>query len=117
MQAGSYLLNQDLQMIWGDQQTFVQHWQFAQTCNAILPKAIERVIKAARRKQLRVTGKADKFINDLNAKIEQGWTGAGQTNRLLGCIAMRSYISGHVLYADSPLEGRALIQDIIRIAQ
>jgi hypothetical protein len=35
------------------------------------------ILKAARRRQFRVTGKADKFLNDLNAEIEQGWTGAG----------------------------------------
>lgn len=117
MQAGSYLLNDDLQMIWGDAHTFVQHWQFAQQRNRFDAKAMERVIKAARRRQFRITNKADKFLNDLNAEIEQGWTGPGQTNRLLGRIAMRSYIFGHVLYADSPLQGKALVQDIINIAQ
>jgi hypothetical protein len=56
-------------------------------------------------------------LNDLNAEIEQGWTGPGQTNRLLGRIAMRSYIFGHVLYTDKPLEGHALVHDIVTIAQ
>jgi len=91
MQAGSYLLNADLQMLWGNQATFVQHWQFAQQRNSLDTKALDRILKAARRRQFRVTGKADKFLNDLNAEIEQGWTGPGQTNRLLGRIAMRSY--------------------------
>ena len=117
MQAGSYLLNQDLQMLWGNQATFVQHWQFAQQRNSLDTKAMERILKAARRRQFRVTGKADKFLNDLNAEIEQGWTGPGQTNRLLGRIAMRSYIFGHVLYTDKPLEGHALVHDIVTIAQ
>ncbi len=117
MQAGSYLLNQDLQMIWGNQETFVQHWQFAQGRNSLDTKALDRILKAARRRQFRVTGKADKFLNDLNAEIEQGWTGPGQTNRLLGRIAMRSYIFGHVLYTDKPLEGNALVHDIVTIAQ
>ncbi len=117
MQAGSYLLNQDLQMIWGNQETFVQHWQFAQQRNSLDTKALDRILKAARRRQFRVTGKADKFLNDLNAEIEQGWTGSGQTNRLLGRIAMRSYIFGHVLYTDKPLEGNALVHDIVTIAQ
>ncbi len=117
MQAGSYLLNQDLQMIWGNQETFVQHWQFAQQRNSLDTKALDRILKAARRRQFRVTGKADKFLNDLNAEIEQGWTGPGQTNRLLGRIAMRSYIFGHVLYTDKPLEGNALVHDIVTIAQ
>ena len=117
MQAGSYLLNQDLQMIWGNQETFVQHWQFAQQRNSLDTKALDRILKAARRRQFRVTGKADKFLNDLNAEIEQGWTGPGQTNRLLGRIAMRSYIFGHVLYTDKPLEGNALVHDIVTTAQ
>ncbi|XGV94411.1 MAG: hypothetical protein ACAF41_00870 (plasmid) [Leptolyngbya sp. BL-A-14] len=117
MQAGSYLLNQDLQMIWGNQETFVQHWQFTQQRNSLDTKALDRILKAAQRRQFRVTGKADKFLNDLNAEIEQGWTGAGQTNRLLGRIAMRSYIFGHVLYTDKPLEGHALVHDIVTIAQ
>jgi hypothetical protein len=78
---------------------------------------MERILKAARRRQFRVTGKADKFLNDLNAEIEPGWTGSGQTNRLLGRIAMRSYIFGHVLYTDKPLEGKALVHDIITTAQ
>ncbi len=117
MQAGSYLLNQDLQMIWGNQETFVQHWQFAQLRNSLDTKALDRILKVARRRQFRVTGKADKFLNDLNAEIEQGWTGPGQTNRLLGRIAMRSYIFGHVLYTDKPLEGNALVHDIVTIAQ
>jgi hypothetical protein len=117
MQAGSYLLNQDLQMIWGDQQTFVQHWQLAQQRNSIDEKAVDRIIKAARRKQYRITGKADKFLNDLNAEIEQGWTGYGQTNRLLGRIAMRSYIFGHVLNDRQPLAGDALVDDVLAIAR
>jgi len=104
-------------MIWGNQATFVQHWQFAQQRNSPETKALERILKAARRRQFRVTGKADKFLNDLNAEIEQGWTGPGQTNRLLGRIAMRSYIFGHVLYTDKPLEGNALVRDIVSTAQ
>jgi hypothetical protein len=117
MQAGSYLLNHDLQMLWGDQQTFVQHWELAQRRNSIDEKAVDRIIKAARRKQFRITGKADKFLNDLNAEIEQGWTGYGQTNRLLGRIAMRSYIFGHVLNADQPLAGDALVNDVLAVVR
>ncbi|MBL1179078.1 hypothetical protein [Pantanalinema sp. GBBB05] len=117
MQAGSYLINSDLQMIWGDQQTFVQHWQLAQQRNAVDEAALDQVLRTARRRQFRLTGKANKFLNDLNAEIEPGWTGYGQTNRLLGRIAMRSYIFGHVLYAEAPLTGTALVEDIARIAR
>ena len=117
MQAGSYLLNEDLQMIWGDQDTFVRQWQFAQCRNNLKESIIARTIKAARRRQYRITRKADKFLNDLNAEIEQGWTGPGQTNRLLGRITLRSYIFGHVLYANGLLKGKTLIQNIMAIAQ
>jgi hypothetical protein len=117
MQAGSYLLNQELQMIWGDQQTFVQHWQMAQGRNSIDEKAVDRIIKATRRKQFRITGKADKFLNDLNAEIEQGWTGQGQTNRLLGRITMRSYIFGHILGAGQPLAGDDLVNDVLAVVR
>ena len=95
----------------------MQHWQFTQQRNSLDTKTLDRILKAARRRQFRVTGKADKFLNDLNAEIEQGWTGSGQTNRLLGRIAMRSYIFGHVLYSDTPLEGNALSRDIVTTAQ
>jgi len=117
MQAGSYLLNEDLQMIWGDQTTFVRQWQFAERRNNLNEALIARTIKAARRRQYRITHKADKFLNDLNTEIEQGWTGPGQTNRLLGRITLRSYIFSHVLYAHTPLKGSALIQDVLEIAQ
>lgn len=117
LQAGSYLLNQELQMIWSDQHTFVQHWQFAQQRNCIQAKLVNRIIKAARREEYRITRRAEKFLNDLNAEIERGWTGHGQTNRLLGRITLRSYIFGHILNADSPLEGDDLVADVITIAK
>lgn len=117
MQAGSYLLTQDLRQVWGDQETFVTYWRFAQRRNQIDDQTIERTIKAARRKQYRITGKADKFLNDLNAEIELGWTGLGQTNHLLGRIAMRAYIFGHIYGAGTPLEGTQLIDDIIKTAR
>lgn len=117
MQAGSYLLDQDLRLIWGDQQTFVEYWQFAQRRNQVDTKTIDRTIKAARRKQYRISGKANKFLNDLNAEIEQGWTGLGQTNRLIGRIAMRSYIFGHVCGSEIPLVGAELTDDIVKVAR
>jgi len=36
---------------------------------------------------------------------------------LLGRITMRSYIFAHILYADEPLAGRALVRDIVAIAK
>ncbi|MGG6270533.1 hypothetical protein ACQ4M3_37940 [Leptolyngbya sp. AN03gr2] len=117
MQLGSYLVNRDWQPIYSDEQSFVQCWQFAQRRNGLNTTAIAQVLKAAKRKQYQISGRADKFLNDLNADIEPGWTGHGQTNFILGRIAMRSYIFGHLLYASRPLEGQALIDDIVATAR
>ena len=116
MQQGSYLLNKSLHPIAGNEWTFTQHWQAAARRNDICGQTLTRVIKQYRRRQYRITGKADKFLNDLNAEIELGWTSRGQTNRLLGRIAMRSYIFGHVLESPVCLVGQALIEDIVRVA-
>jgi len=117
MQTGSYVLNSDFQPIWSNQQVFVQQWNFAQNRNDLDTKLLKQILKQAKRKFLRISGKADKFVNDLNAEIELGWTGPGQTNRLLGRITMRSYIFHHVLSSGKPLTGTALIEDIIETAR
>jgi len=117
MQTGSYLLNADFQPVWSSQQVFVQQWQFAQEHNDLDTKLLKQILKQAKRKFFRISGKADKFVNDLNAEIELGWTGSGQTNRLLGRITMRSYIFHHVLSNGKPLTGTALIEDIIETAR
>lgn len=41
LQAGSYLLNQDFQPIYGAQTTFVQRWQFAQQRNDLDPRTLK----------------------------------------------------------------------------
>ncbi|MBM0744698.1 hypothetical protein JOY44_24350 [Phormidium sp. CLA17] len=117
LQAGSYLLDPDFQPIWSDQSTFVQHWQFAQKRNTVERKTLQRLLKQFQRKQYRISGKAEKFVNDLNAEIELGWTGAGQTNRLLGRITLRAYIFHHILAGGEPLIGRTLIDQIVTTAQ
>ena len=117
LQAGSYLLNQDLQPVWSDQQHFVQQWRLCQNCNVLDTGTLEQVLKQAKRWRYRVSGKADKFINDLNAEIELGWTGSGQTNRLLGRITMRCYIFHHMLYGGEPLEGKKLVDEIVATAR
>ena len=117
LQAGSYVLNQDLQPIWTNQQQFVHQWRLCQDRNSVDTDALEKVLKQFKRQRYRVSGKASKFINDLNAEIELGWTGPGQTNRLLGRIAMRCYVFHHVLYGGEPLEGQTLIDEIIATAQ
>lgn len=116
LQAGSYLLNADWEQIYSSPQVFVQHWQRAACRNEINAERLKQVLQIARRRQYCLSGKADKFLNDLNAEIEMGWTGYGQTNFLLGRIAMRSYVFGHILNPPHYLEGKALVDDIVKVA-
>jgi hypothetical protein len=117
LQIGSWLLNAMFEPIWSDRLTFVQHWQFAQAKNDVSENVLERILKQARRKTYRVSNRAEKFLNDLNAEIELGWTGHGQTNRLLGRITLRTYIFHHVLSGGLPLFGQALIDEVVQIAR
>ena len=117
LQIGSYLLDETFQPIWTDQDRFIRQWEFAQKRNDFSKAALKQIIKQAKRRHFQVSGKADKFINDLNAEIELGWTGQGQTNRLLGRIAMRSYIFHHIISGGEPLQGQALVDEIVEIAR
>lgn len=117
MQQGSYLLNHEFEPIFTSQTAFVAHWRFAQGRNDISAANLTQVIREHSRKHYRVSQKAEKFLNDLNAEIEPGWTGPGQTNRLLGRITMRCYIFNHIIHGGVPLEGEALIQEIVKIAK
>ena len=117
LQQGSYLLNDDLQPIASSHQAFVHQWHHAAARNDISIPVLEQIIRQAQRKAYRVTGKAQKFLNDLNAEIEPGWSGPGQTNHILGRITMRSYIFGHIIGAETPLNGKALVEDIVRVAR
>ncbi|MBD2068928.1 hypothetical protein H6F93_15595 [Leptolyngbya sp. FACHB-671] len=116
LQTGSYLLNEAWQPIWGTSQTFVAQWQLSQGRNDIDSKTLKQILKQAKRKHFGISGKAEKFINDLNAEIELGWTGYGQTNRLLGRITMRAYIFHHILSGGEPLQGDALVDEIVETA-
>ncbi|NEQ20703.1 MAG: hypothetical protein F6K28_15985 [Microcoleus sp. SIO2G3] len=118
LQTGSYLLNEDFQPIYGDRNWFVRQWEAAADCNFVSAAAINRALKQFKRSRFaRVKGKAQKFLADLNAEIEVGWTGHGQTNRLIGKIAQREYIFGHVLWGGEPLTGDALASQILETAQ
>ncbi|MGF1522648.1 MAG: hypothetical protein ACFBSF_10070 [Leptolyngbyaceae cyanobacterium] len=117
LQLGSYILDEDYTPISASRELFVQRWYQCQFKNDLDAAMLKRVLKIARRRSYRVTTKAEKFLNDLNAEIELGWTGPGMTNRLLGRITMRSYIFGHILYAKQPLTGDALVQDIVQTAR
>lgn len=117
LQAGSYLLDSSWQTVHSTQASFVQQWRLAEQCNDISAKRLERILKQVHRQRYQLSGKADKFLNDLNAEIEPGWTSYGQTNYLLGRITLRSYIFGHLIYGSAPLEGQALVDDIVKTAK
>lgn len=117
LQIGSYLLDAAFQPIWSDSLTFVKRWQLTQKHNDIDSKTLKAILKQAKRRHFGISGKAEKFINDLNAEIEIGWTGHGQTNRLLGRITMRAYIFHHILSGGEPLQGDALVNEIVETAQ
>jgi len=69
LKAGSYLLNSDFQPIYGEQTTFVQRWQFAQHRNAIDQRTLERVLQQTKRQRYKLSGKAEKFLHDLNIEV------------------------------------------------
>lgn len=117
LQANSYLLNDDFQPIYGTQTTFVQYWNRAQHRNTLTRALLKRVLKRVQRKRYRLSVRATKFLNDLNAEIEPGWTGPGQTNYLLGRITMREYIFGHVQRRCQPLMGDALVAAVCEVAR
>ena len=117
LQSGSYLLNSAFETIRSSPYQFVEQWQWAQHKNCLDDKTLRRIIQQAKRRCFRISGKADKFINDLNAEIEPGWTDFGQTNYLLGRITMREYIFHHILEGGSPLEGEKLVEEIVNTAQ
>jgi hypothetical protein len=116
LQVGSYLLDADFQPIWSDRAAFVRQWQFAQGRNSLIPRQLKRLVRSRARGR-QVSGKAEQFLADLNAEIELGWTGAGQTNRLLGRIALRTYIFHHLQFGGEPLNGQALIGQIVSTAR
>lgn len=116
LQTGSYLLNSNLHPIWTSQERFVDQWRYCVAQNDVTATVLRRVLKQQRRRYI-VSGKANKFLNDLNADIEPGWTGASQTNYILGRIALRSYVFGHVLSGKPPLLGQALVEEIVAIAR
>jgi len=116
LQQGSYLLDENWEPCFSSQEMFVSRWLWCCEGNAVTQKKVQWVLNTYRRRQHQITARAAKFLNDLNTEIEQGWTGHGQTNRLLGRIAMREYIFGHILYGEGPLEGIDLVQQIVRTA-
>jgi hypothetical protein len=79
LQIGSYLLNDAFQPVWSSTHTFVKQWQFAQQRNDIQSKILSQILKQAKRRHFGISGKAEKFVNDLNAEIELDRTGTNQS--------------------------------------
>ena len=118
LQQGSYLLDNDFNPCSSSHLLFVQRWYTARQKNDVTTKKLKQTIKQKVRASYRkLSGKALKFLNDLTAEIELGWTGKRQTNRLLGRLVMRTLIFGHMLGAVAPLTGRALVDEVERIAR
>ncbi|MEB3295207.1 MAG: hypothetical protein VKJ24_18795 [Synechococcales bacterium] len=117
LQLGSYLLDRDFEPMGYSQVAFVRAWKFSVAKNEFNEVALRRILRLAKKRFVQLSGKADKFLNDLNTEIELGWTGHGQTNRLLGRIALRGYVFHHVLHGGLPLTGDALIDHIAETAR
>lgn len=118
LQSGSYLLDGDWQPGFTSRERFCELWRSAQSRNDCTREAIDRTLKKSdRRPYRRLKYSAQKFLNDLNADIETGWTGFGQTNQILGRIALRAYVFHHVLYGCEPLKGHALAEVILETAE
>lgn len=116
-EPGAYLLNQDWQPIYTSQSEFVRSWNFAQVRNTLDSDTITRLLKSQKRKRYRLSTRASKFLSDLDAEIEAGWSGHGQTNHLLGRIALREYIFHHLIHGGAPLAGDALAAAIATVAR
>ncbi|MEB3356845.1 MAG: hypothetical protein VKK04_08970 [Synechococcales bacterium] len=117
LQTGSYLLDADLQPVWSDPWRFSQQWHHCQQHNEVRSSTLKSLLRQFRRTYTRLSRKADQFLQDLNAEIDQGWTGFGQTNRLLGRMALRCYVFHHVLHGGQPLAGQALVDEIVATAR
>lgn len=116
LQNSSYLINARGEPHNATQDSFEAQWQTCAEKNQIDENTIKQILKVYCRRQYSISGKAVKFLNDLNAEIEEGWSSHGQTNQLLGRIAMRTYIFGHILHQSTPMRGKELVERIVQVA-
>ena len=116
LQMGSYILNDDLQPVSGSQTHFARMWLACQRHNQLNTRRVKMWLRKAKQFSYQLSSNANKFLSDLNAEIEAGWTGSGQTNRLLGRITMRSFIFNHIIKGGNPLTGKALVEKIVSVA-
>lgn len=112
-QSGSCLLYDDLNPISDRLSDFFATWEWAaqgqdmKMLRAALPHGREARKQESRRRKL--SRKAEVWKVDLDDEIAQGWTGPGQTNRLIKAIAER----GHVFEG---LGGSDLVNYIVDVA-
>jgi len=116
LQPGSYLLNQDWEQCHTSEHAFVTRFEWCMSKNHIQNAELEQAIKNSRKQSHKFSHRASKFLNDLNADIDAGWSGTGQTNSILGRIAMREYIFRHVVEQTAPLKGEQLVCAIVGVA-
>jgi len=116
LQQGSYLLNDDWEMCHTSEAAFTRRWEWCTSKNHIHTAELRKTLAEARKQQHRLSHRASKFLDDLNSDIDAGWTGHGQTNFLLGRVALREYIFHHVINGGKPLTGDRLICAIVGVA-
>ncbi|MGB3297975.1 MAG: hypothetical protein WBA76_06870 [Phormidesmis sp.] len=117
LQMGSYVLNDELWPISNSQSCFVRMWRCCQQNNHLDVRYVNKLLKSVRQYSHQLSHKSHKFLGDLDTEIELGWTGHGQTNRLLGRIAMRAYVFHHAVSGEPSLSGDALSQQIVAVAK
>lgn len=110
----SFLLDADGQPLHTSPDAFVQQWRWATRRNQLDHLQLQHYLR--RRPTKRLTQRAEQFLSDLDTEIEAGWSDSGQTNHLLGRIALREYIFYHHLHNGAPLTGEALTQRIQVVA-
>lgn len=118
MQQGSYILNSDLEPCSSSRSDFACRIRLAENKNVVTEETVNQTTKAFFRQQPRkLRFSSQKFLNDLNADIEVGWTSSGQTNHILGRIAIREYVFFHALCGGSPINGERLASRICEVAE
>jgi hypothetical protein len=90
LQEGSYILNDDLQPYSQTLATFLALWDKATIAQdlELLEEAIAKAPKP-RTYQCKQQGKGTEWRTNIEARIEIGWTGKGQTNEMLFQIAIK----------------------------
>ena len=106
----STILNSDFQPIVTSSDLFVSQWMFCANQNTTTIADLKLAIDTHVRRKTKLSTTGAKFLQDLECEVEPGWTGPGQTNHLLGRIALLGYCFGHIIEdLDRPLTGERLV--------